>query len=166
MMDEMRTQAERFGAEIVERDATSVDLSCYPFRIEVGGGGGGDGKTVTARALILSTGAQALWLDAEGEEAVRGRGVSTCATCDGAFFKDEDVVVVGGGDAAMEEAVFLTRYARKVTLIHRSETFRASKIEYQVKTSKFVVGWAGGSCPQKSCVADSWEGRTAQHLYY
>ena len=131
-MDEMRTQAERFGAEIVERDATSVDLSCYPFRIEVSGGGGGDGKTVTARAVILATGAQALWLDAEGEETVRGRGVSTCATCDGAFFKDEDVVVVGGGDAAMEEAVFLTRYARKVTLVHRSETFRASKIEYQV----------------------------------
>lgn len=122
MMDDLRAQAEGFGAVVQERDVTSLDLSSRPFRLDVGG------ETVMTRSLIIATGAQAQWLDAEGEATVRGRGVSTCATCDGALFQGEDVVVVGGGDAAMEEAIFLTRFARKVTVLHRRDTFVASRV--------------------------------------
>ena len=123
MMADLRQQAERFGAEVRERDVACVDLSRRPFRLEVSGG-----ATVSADALIIATGAEATWLDAAGEAEVRGRGVSTCATCDGALYKGRDVLVVGGGDSAMEEALFLTRFASSVTVVHRSDRFRASRL--------------------------------------
>ncbi|MGW7340958.1 thioredoxin-disulfide reductase [Streptomyces sp. NPDC054808] len=123
LMDHMRAQAERFGADIVDDDITAVDLT-------------GEVKTVTdtagavhrARTVIVATGSQHRKLHLPGEDALGGRGVSSCATCDGFFFKDRDIAVVGGGDTAMEEATFLTRFARSVTVVHRRDTLRASKV--------------------------------------
>ncbi|MBV8151878.1 MAG: FAD-dependent oxidoreductase, partial [Candidatus Eremiobacteraeota bacterium] len=122
LMEAFREQAERFGARIENIDVTSVDLSVRPFRI------GTHESEVTAQALIVATGASARWLDIPGEARLRGRGVSTCATCDGAFFREKDIVVAGGGDSAMEEALFLTRFGKTVTVIHRRDSLRASKI--------------------------------------
>ncbi|MEV8124687.1 thioredoxin-disulfide reductase [Streptomyces sp. NPDC085944] len=123
LMDHMRAQAERFGADIVDDDITAVDLT-------------GEVKTVTdtagavhrARTVIVATGSQHRKLHLPGEDALGGRGVSSCATCDGFFFKDRDIAVVGGGDTAMEEATFLTRFARSVTVVHRRDRLRASKV--------------------------------------
>ena len=122
LMDEMREQALRFGADLRMEDVEAVDLSGPVKSVTVGD------ETHQARAVILAMGAAARHLGVPGEEALTGMGVSTCATCDGFFFRDEDIVVVGGGDSAMEEATFLTRFARSVTLIHRRDEFRASKI--------------------------------------
>ena len=122
LMALFREQAERFGSTIVDRDATRVDFGSRPFGIWMGT------DEVRADAVIVATGASALWLGLPSEEAFRGRGVSACATCDGFFFRDRDIAVVGGGDTAMEEALFLTRFASKVTLLHRRNDFRASKI--------------------------------------
>jgi thioredoxin reductase (NADPH) len=122
LMQNMIAQAERFGAEVVYDDATKVDFSKKPFTIEVGK------ETYTADAVITATGASSLWLGLDTEEKFRGKGVSSCATCDGFFFKDREIIVVGGGDSAMEEASYLTKFASKVTLIHRRDSFRASKI--------------------------------------
>ncbi|HZR97035.1 MAG TPA: thioredoxin-disulfide reductase [Gaiellaceae bacterium] len=122
MMAEFRRQAERFGTEFVTDDVTRVDLSERPFRVWV------ESTEYRANAVIVATGASARWLGLPGEQAYQGRGVSACATCDGAFFKDRDLVVVGGGDTAMEEATFLTRFATKVTVVHRRDEFRASPI--------------------------------------
>jgi thioredoxin reductase (NADPH) len=122
MMAEFRRQAERFGAEFVTDDVTRVDFSERPFRIWV------EGEEHLTRTVIVATGASARWLGLPGEQHFQGRGVSACATCDGAFFKDKDLIVVGGGDTAMEEASFLTRFANKVTVVHRREDFRASQI--------------------------------------
>jgi thioredoxin reductase (NADPH) len=124
MMVHMRAQAEKFGLEVQDKNVESVDLSSRPFTVTV------EGEEYQAQAIIICTGAEAIWLGAEGEEAQKGRGISTCATCDGAFFRDEEVIVVGGGDSAMEEATFLTRFASKVTVIHRREYFRASQVMY------------------------------------
>ncbi len=122
LMTELRAQAERFGAEIVQGDVASVDLSARPFTIQVG-------KTAyTADALIVATGASAKWLDLGVDKQLSGRGVSTCATCDGFFFKGKHVAVVGGGDTAMEEAIYLSKLASHVTVIHRRDTLRASKV--------------------------------------
>ncbi|GAC1394928.1 MAG: thioredoxin-disulfide reductase [Chloroflexota bacterium] len=121
LMAQMRAQAERFGAELRERDVTAVDLTHRPFTVHA------DEETERAAALIVATGAAAQWLGIPGEEEYRGRGVSSCATCDGYFFRDKRVVVVGGGDVAMEEAVFLSRLAREVTVVHRRDHLRASK---------------------------------------
>jgi len=122
MMADFRRQAERFGAEFLTDDVTSVDFSEQPLRIGVGS------DEYLARAVIVSTGASARWLDIESEEKHKGRGVSACATCDAAFFRDKDVYVVGGGDSAFEEALFLTKFATRVHLVHRRDQFRASRI--------------------------------------
>jgi thioredoxin reductase (NADPH) len=122
LMMKFREQAERFGARIENVDVTSVDFSRRPLIVRTA-----EGETL-AETVIVATGAAARWLNVPGEERLRGRGVSTCATCDGAFFRDRRIVVVGGGDSAMEEALFLTRFGSKVTVIHRREALRASKI--------------------------------------
>jgi thioredoxin reductase (NADPH) len=122
MMADFRRQAERFGAEFLTDDVTSVDFSQQPLRVSVGN------DEYTARAVIVSTGASARWLDIESEEKHKGRGVSACATCDAAFFRQKDVYVVGGGDSAFEEALFLTKFATRVHLLHRRDEFRASRI--------------------------------------
>ena len=124
MMVQLREQAERFGLEVHDKNVEKVDVSNRPFKVWV------EGEEHLAQTLIICTGAEAIWLGAEGEDAQKGRGISTCATCDGAFFRDEEIIVVGGGDSAMEEATFLTRFASKVTIIHRREVFRASKVMY------------------------------------
>ena len=122
LMQQFREQAERFGSTLVERDATKVDFSGRPFGIWVGE------VEYRADAVIVATGASALWLGLPSEEAFRGRGVSACATCDGFFFRGREVAVVGGGDTALEEATFLTRFAEKVTMLVRRGEFRGSKI--------------------------------------
>ncbi len=122
MMQDFRRQAERFGAEFVTDDVTRVDFSERPFRIWV------DKDEYQARSVIVATGASARWLGLDSEQRLQGRGVSACATCDGAFFKEKRIVVVGGGDSAFEEALFLTRFGTKVTLVHRRNDFRASQI--------------------------------------
>lgn len=122
LMQEMKKQAQRFGMEIVSEDITDVDFSQRPFVLTAGE------TTVKAKSVIIATGASTRWLGIESETALRGMGVSSCATCDGAFFKDKKIVVVGGGDSAMEEANFLTKFASKVTIVHRRDEFRASQI--------------------------------------
>ncbi|NWJ46981.1 MAG: thioredoxin-disulfide reductase [Chloroflexi bacterium] len=122
LMDNMRRQAERFGTRIVDVDATGVDFSGTLHKVFT------DNETFEANAVIVATGANAMWLNLPSEQRLMGRGVSGCATCDGFFFKDKEIAVIGGGDTALEEALFLTRYASKVTLIHRRDKLRASKI--------------------------------------
>jgi thioredoxin reductase (NADPH) len=144
MMTELREQAERFGLEVRDQNVESVDVSEQPFKVVV------EDETFLANAIIVSTGAESIWLNAPGEEAQKGRGISTCATCDGAFFRDEEVMVIGGGDSACEEATFLTRFASKVTLVHRRDVFKASTIMYErvlnhekieIKTFRQVKEW-------------------------
>jgi thioredoxin reductase (NADPH) len=137
LMDQMRKQAERFETRIATVDVTKVDFSSRPFKVWVGA------DEYQAEAVIVSTGATARWLGVPGEEGLRGRGVSACATCDGFFFRDREIVVVGGGDSAMEEALFLTKFASKVTIIHRRDEFRASAImvERALEHPKIEVVW-------------------------
>jgi thioredoxin reductase (NADPH) len=122
MMADFRRQAERFGAEFVTDDVTRVDFSAEPHRVWVGD------EEYQAKAVIVATGATARQLGLESERQLQGKGVTYCATCDGAFYRDLEVIVVGGGDSAMEEAIFLTKFASKVTVIHRRSEFRASQI--------------------------------------
>jgi thioredoxin reductase (NADPH) len=122
LIENMKKQAIRFGAEVELKHAASVDLTRRPFQISLGK------DTILTRTLIIASGASARWLGLPSEQALIGYGVTSCATCDGFFFSGKEVTVIGGGDSAMEEALFLTRFATKVTIIHRSESFRASKI--------------------------------------
>src|ERR1043165_9879283 len=122
LMEEMRKQAERFGAELRAEDVESLELTGDVKYVHA------NGQRYAARAVILAMGAAARYLGVPGEQELLGRGVSACATCDGFFFKEQDIAVIGGGDSAMEEATFLTRFARSVTLVHRRREFRASKI--------------------------------------
>jgi thioredoxin reductase (NADPH) len=122
LIENMRMQASRFGAQYQLGHVVSADLSQRPFKLQV------DRETVHTRALIIASGASARWLGLPSEQALIGHGVSSCATCDGFFFSGKEITVIGGGDSAMEEALFLTRFATKVTLIHRRDQFRASKI--------------------------------------
>lgn len=126
LMAAFRAQAERFGTEIHTAKVSKVDLSERPFKIWVGDTDAP--PTHLARTVIVSTGAQSLMLGLEAEQRLLGHGLSTCATCDGFFFRDQDIAVIGGGDSALEEAIFLTRFGRSVTIIHRRDTLRASKI--------------------------------------
>jgi len=144
MMLQLREQSERFGLEVQDKNVERVDFSEQPFKVWV------EGELFLSRSVIICTGAESIWLGAEGEEEQKGRGISTCATCDGAFFRDEEVLVIGGGDSAMEEATFLTRFASKVTIIHRRDVFKASKVMYEralnnpkieIKTFKTIKKW-------------------------
>jgi len=136
MMADFKRQAERFGTEVKFEQITEVDFDTWPFRLK------GDFGEYQSKGVIVSTGASARLLGLESESKLMGHGVSACATCDGAFFKDKDVLVVGGGDTAMEEATFLTRFASKVTIVHRREGFRASKIMLERAQKYDKIDWA------------------------
>lgn len=134
IMEKFRAQAERFGAVLQTRDATSVDFSSAPFRVTA------DDSDHLSHTVIIATGADAKWLGVPGEKRLTGRGVSACATCDGFFFKDKDLLVVGGGDSAMEESLFLTKFAASVTIVHRRDEFRASAIMARRAMSNPKIG--------------------------
>jgi len=137
LMDNMWKQAERFGAEMIFEDATAVDFSSKPFKVTVGS------KVYEGKTVIVATGASARWLGLESETRLRGRGVSVCATCDAAFFKDKKAVVVGGGDTALEEALALSKFVREVKVVHRRDKLRATKIlqDRAVKDPKIEFIW-------------------------
>jgi thioredoxin reductase (NADPH) len=137
MMEELQKQAERFGTEILFEDATSVDFSNRPFHVST------DQRSFSADSVIVATGASARWLGLPSEERLQNKGVSACATCDGALFRNKPMAVVGGGDTAMEEALFLTRFGTKVTLVHRRGELRASKIMQQrvLENEKIEMAW-------------------------
>jgi thioredoxin reductase (NADPH) len=122
LVENMKLQAQNFGAEFMHAAVTDTDFSARPFRLAI------DGEWIESRTVIIASGASARWLGLESEQRLIGHGVSSCATCDGFFYRDKNIMVVGGGDSAMEEANFLTRFGRQVTLVHRREEFRASKI--------------------------------------
>jgi thioredoxin reductase (NADPH) len=165
MMAEFRRQAERFGTEFITDDVTRVDLSERPFRVWV------EDSEYRAKTVVVATGASARWLGLPGEQTYQGRGVSACATCDGAFFKDKELIVVGGGDTAMEEATFLTRFATKVTVVHRREDFRASQImldrarqneKIEFVTNAVVEDIHGDGKVESVTLRDTQTGRTWQ----
>jgi thioredoxin reductase (NADPH) len=138
LMEQMRAQAEHVGTEMIMDQIVNVELNRRPFRLE-----GDSGDTYTCDALIIATGAQARWLNLPTEEKFKGYGVSACATCDGFFYKGKDVLVIGGGNTAVEEALFLTNFARRVTIVHRRDSFRAERIlqERLFKNPKIKVIW-------------------------
>ena len=146
MMMELRAQAARFGCDIIDKNVDSIDTSSHPFKVNVGK------DQFLTKSIIITTGAEAIWLDAGNEEKHKGQGISTCATCDGAFFRNKEVIVVGGGDSAMEEATFLTRFCSKVTIVNRREELRASQImadrardndKIEWKLNRVVKEWVG-----------------------
>jgi thioredoxin reductase (NADPH) len=161
LMDEMREQAVHFGTEMVQGNVTAVDLSTRPFPVVLG-----DGRTITADAIIIATGASARWLDIGSDRTLAGRGVSTCATCDGYFFKDKPIGVVGGGDSAMEEAIYLARMASKVTVIHRRDTLRASKImqDKAFKNPKIDFIWDSDVAEVKDVTRGEVDGIVVRNL--
>jgi len=138
LMKEMRAQAERFGTEFMTGDVTAVDVKTRPFTLTIDGE-----QTVQTRTLIIATGASAFQIGLKNESQLTGHGVSTCATCDGFFFRGKELVVVGGGDSAMEEAIFLTKFATKVSVVHRRDKLRASKImqDRAMKNEKITFIW-------------------------
>jgi len=137
LMMNMRKQAERLGVEIVNTDFTQADFSVKPFRVTA------DNKIYESKSVIIATGADSIWLNIPGEMQLRGKGISTCATCDGFFFRGKEVIVVGGGDSAMEEALFLSNITKSVTIVHRRDKFRASKImqDRVLSSGKIKVLW-------------------------
>jgi thioredoxin reductase (NADPH) len=135
LMAEMRAQSEKFGAEIIQGDVTKVDVCAQPMVVQT------SDATYTTRSIIIATGASARLLGLPSERGLMGHGVSTCATCDGYFFRGQEIAVVGGGDSAMEEAVFLTRFASKVTIVHRRDTLRASKIMQEKARANPKIAW-------------------------
>ena len=137
LIQHMRKQAERFGAEFIQDDATSVDFKTRPFKINVAG------KIYESNAVVIATGASAKWLGVDSESRLRGKGVSSCATCDGFFFRGKDTVTVGGGDVALEDTMFLTKFVNHATIIHRRDALRASKIlqDRAFKNSKISFIW-------------------------
>ncbi|MFC9763236.1 thioredoxin-disulfide reductase [Rhodococcus jostii] len=141
LMDQMRKQAKRFGTDIRTEDVEELDLTGPVKKVVV------NGETYQAHAVVLAMGAAARYLEIPGEEKLLGRGVSACATCDGFFFKDQDIVVVGGGDSAMEEATFLTRFARSVTVVHRREEFRASRIMLERAKANAKIRFVTNAAP-------------------
>jgi thioredoxin reductase (NADPH) len=136
LMELFRAQAERFGTQVIDGLVTKVDLSKRPFLLV------GEGRELSTQTVIIATGASAKWLDIPSERLLSGHGVSACATCDGFFFRNKEVGVVGGGDTAMEEALFLTKMVSKVVVIHRRETFRASKVMLQRAQANPKIAWA------------------------
>jgi thioredoxin reductase (NADPH) len=136
MMELFRAQAERFGTQIIDGSVTKVDLAKRPFHVV------GEGKEILAQSVIICTGASAKWLDIPSEKKLSGHGVSACATCDGFFFRNKEVGVVGGGDTAMEEAIFLTKMTGKVTVIHRRDFLRASKVMQKRAMDNPKIAWA------------------------
>ncbi|MGH9672459.1 MAG: NAD(P)/FAD-dependent oxidoreductase, partial [Bryobacteraceae bacterium] len=135
LVEQMRKQAERFGAEYLSGSVIEADLSKRPFRINI------DGTWEETRALIIASGASARWLGLESEQKLIGHGVSSCATCDGFFYRDKNILVVGGGDTAMEEALFLTRFGREVVVVHRRDEFRASRIMLDRARAHQKIQW-------------------------
>jgi thioredoxin reductase (NADPH) len=165
LMEKMRKQAERFGAEFVQKNVTAVDFSKKPFELMTG-----DTKYL-AKSVIIATGAETRWLNVPGEDKLRGRGVSSCAPCDAPFFKGKNVIVVGGGDSAMEEALVLTKYAESVTIIHRREEFRASAaMQKRVTENKKikviwnteVTGFTGEQKLEKVLLKNNKTGETSE----
>ena len=152
LMDNLRTQAERFGAELVTDDVTEMDLAADPKVVKVGD------TTYLAKTVVLAMGSAYRNLDVPGESELSGRGVSWCATCDGFFFRDQDIVVVGGGDTAVEEATFLTRFARTVTMVHRRDTLRASKVMQQRAFSNDKISFEWDSEVLEAVGTDRLEG--------
>ena len=139
LMEDLRGQAERFGAELIPTDVTEVDLAANPKVVKVGE------DTYRAKTVIVATGSKYRYLGLSNESRLLGRGVSACATCDGFFFRDQDIAVVGGGDSAMEEATFLTRFAKSVTIVHRREELRASKIMQDRARDNEKIKWKLGT---------------------
>jgi len=152
LMDQMRKQAERFGAKFIFKDATAVDFSSKPFKVRVGD------QVFEAKSVIVATGASARWLGLESEARLRGRGVSVCATCDAAFFKDKKTVVVGGGDTTIEEALALSKFAREVKVVHRRDKLRATKILQERAFSNDKISFVWNSVVQEILGKEKVEG--------
>jgi thioredoxin reductase (NADPH) len=152
MMERFQKQAERFGTRVIMEDATGIDLSQRPFQVRT------DERAFSADALILATGAEARWLGLPSEKRLQNLGVSACATCDGALYRDKAMAVVGGGDTAMEEALFLTRYATKVTVVHRRDELRASKIMQERAFAHPKIEFAWNSVVEEVLGEDSVSG--------
>lgn len=158
LMMRFRKQAERFGTRFIQKNATRVDFSSRPFKVYI------DEEVVTAKTVILSTGASTKWLDIASEKKLLGKGVSSCATCDGAFFKGARLVVVGGGDSAMEEACFLTKFASHVAVVHRRESLRASKIMQDRATNNPKISFIWNSAVEEILGEDTVTGVRLRNL--
>ena len=152
LMDKMRKHAERFGAELIFENATSADLKSTPFNVTAGN------KTYEAKTVIIATGSSAKWLGLESEERLRGRGVSVCATCDAPFFRDKKVVVIGGGDTAMEEALFLSKVVSEIKVIHRRDKLRACKFLQEKAFANPKITFVWNSTVQEILGKDRVEG--------